>query len=88
MEKQISHIKLEDVNAKVEAGFALSLMELAVKTGYSYSKVREWPWCGMSLLDGKITFADFEAWKKQRTGLVSVPHTPAHRRKSSAGKSC
>lgn len=87
-EKLLSKIKIEDVLEKVRLGYALTLLELAVKTGYSYTTVRSWQLRGLPVLDGKVTFEDFQIWKRRQTGLESSPQKPSHPRGSTAGRSC
>jgi hypothetical protein len=54
----------DEVLARAKQGMALNLKELAIATGYGYSKVREWHDHGLPLIDGRITLADARAWLK------------------------
>jgi hypothetical protein len=85
-DKQLSQVKPEVVSGKVQQGYALSMLELAVATGYSYGTVREWKSRGLPLLDGKITFEDFQTWKRKQIGLESSPQKPARRQAPNVGK--
>ncbi len=55
--------------ALVDCGFVLSLRELAVATGYSYSSFRGWKRMGLPILSGRVTWDDFQSWKRKKFGL-------------------
>lgn len=64
--KQLAHHDFAAVKAKADAGLALSLRELAVRTGFGYTQVRGWTLLGLPLFQRKIFWSDFLAWKATR----------------------
>jgi hypothetical protein len=48
----------DEVLLRARQGMALNMKELAIATGYGYSKVRAWRDNGLPLIDGRITLAD------------------------------
>ena len=70
-DKQLSDLNRATVMALVDAGFPLSLRELAVATGYSYTSVRGWKGMGLPILSGRVSWEDFLAWKRIKLGLES-----------------
>lgn len=78
VDKQIQDIEFEKVRRRVDAGNALTLKQLAVYTGYSYSTVTNWPKrkdSPLPLLNGRVFVEDFILWRARVTGLETAPDT-------------
>lgn len=78
-EKQLQGIDRAKVLAKVKRGESITLKELAVYCGQSYSPVRAWQNQGLPLLSGKIFIEDFVIWRRRMTGLEFAPANGARR---------
>lgn len=102
-DKKLRRIDVRAALFKRDNGVALNLGELAVVSGYDYkSQVRKWPKLEhdpLPLFEGKITWPEFQAWKRRRQRAArkapqagespppNGPATAALRRRSAAGKS-
>jgi hypothetical protein len=62
-DKQLAAVNVSVALFKWHHEMACNLKEVAVVTGYYYAHVRRW---GLPLFDGKITRAEFTAWKRKR----------------------
>jgi hypothetical protein len=86
-EKQLQGIDRRKVVAKVARGESITLKELAVYCGQSYSPVRAWQDQGLPLLSGKIFIEDFVIWRRRKMGLELPPAFVVRPRGRAAGRS-
>lgn len=86
-EKQLQGIDRKKVLAKVKRGESITLKELAVYCGQSYSPVRAWQDQGLPLLSGKIFIEDFVIWRRRKTGLELPPASAVRQRARAADRS-
>lgn len=84
--KEHAHLDATEVQAKFEANKALSLLELSLATGMSYTALKKLR-PRLPMIGNVIFPSDFELWRRQKTGLQTEPAAPAHPRRSRAGKS-
>lgn len=89
MEKQLHCTDPKIIRAKAERNEALTLKELAIWTGFSYTFVRNWRglYADFPMFAGRIFPADFTLWRQKRLGLRSSPDTATRQPKKGAGKS-
>lgn len=88
MEKALGNIDPARAEARKQEGKALTLKELAVVAGYSYSTVRKFAnEAGFPVLGGGVFWGDFVIWRRRYLGLISQPSSAEHRPRSTAGKS-
>lgn len=67
MENQLRRILFDAVMEKVSRDQALTLKELAVWTGFSYSSVRAWG--DLPIINRRIFPQDFILWRRRKSGL-------------------
>ena len=77
-DKQLRHVKLDDVVEKRRLDQALNAKEFAVLAGISYSTARRWfrlP--GFPVFRGVVFWNDVVQWRSARTGLNNLSdHAP------------
>ena len=74
-DKQLSHVRLEDVLEKRRLDQALNAKEFAVLAGIAYSTARDWfrvP--GFPVFRGVVFWQDFVQWRNAQNGLISLNH--------------